>query len=79
MARSMLKFKGLSNELWEEAITCLVCSLNKYPKKSVKEKIPYEVQTGKKPNVSHFRIFSCVAYTHILEEIRKRLDDRGEK
>ena len=43
MARSMLKFKGLSNELWEEAITCLVCSLNKYPKKSVKEKIPYEV------------------------------------
>ena len=33
----------------------------------------------KKPCVNHFRIFGCVAYAHIPDEKRKKLDDKGEK
>jgi hypothetical protein len=29
--------------------------------------------------MSHFRIFGCVAFTHIPEELRKKLDNRSEK
>ncbi|KAL5767185.1 hypothetical protein ACOSQ2_013968 [Xanthoceras sorbifolium] len=30
-------------------------------------------------SVDHFRIFGCIAFAHILDEKRKKLDDKGEK
>lgn len=42
MARSMLKVKNLPNEYWVESVACLVYILNRYPTKSVQEKIPLE-------------------------------------
>jgi hypothetical protein len=35
--------------------------------------------TGKKPNVSHFRVFGCIAYVHVLDEKRSKLDPKDEK
>jgi hypothetical protein len=29
-------------------------------------------------NVSHFRIFGCVAFVHVPTEMRRKLDDRSE-
>jgi len=29
--------------------------------------------------VDHFRIFGCIAYAHVLDEKRKKLDDKGDK
>ncbi|KAG6523630.1 hypothetical protein ZIOFF_013495 [Zingiber officinale] len=41
--------------------------------------IPEEALSGGKPAVNHFKIFGCIAYAHILDEKRKKLDDKGEK
>jgi hypothetical protein len=30
-------------------------------------------------NVAHLKSFGCVAYTHILDELRKKLDNKGHK
>lgn len=30
-------------------------------------------------NVSHFRIFGCIAYAHVPKQLRKKLDDRSDK
>lgn len=38
-----------------------------------------ETWCGRRPNISYFKIFGCIAYTHILNEKRKKLDDKGEK
>ncbi|GMJ06888.1 hypothetical protein HRI_004358000 [Hibiscus trionum] len=38
-----------------------------------------EAWSGKKPGIGHLKIFGCIAYAHIPEQIRKKLDDRGEK
>jgi hypothetical protein len=35
--------------------------------------------TGKKPYVSHFRIFGCIAYTHVPDDKRSKLDPKAEK
>ena len=43
------------------------------------EKIPYEAWTSRKKCISHFRVFGFLTYAHILEEIRKKLDDKGEQ
>jgi hypothetical protein len=32
-----------------------------------------------KSSVSHFKVFGCVAYAHVPEEMRRKLDDRSEK
>ena len=31
------------------------------------------------PTVDHFWIFGCIAYAHILDEKRRKLDNKGEK
>jgi hypothetical protein len=33
---------------------------------------------GKKPNVSHLRVFDCIAYVHVLDEKRSKLDPKVE-
>ncbi|KAF7150925.1 hypothetical protein RHSIM_Rhsim02G0113200 [Rhododendron simsii] len=40
---------------------------------------PEEAWSGRRPAVDHFRIFGCVAYAHIPDQKRKKLDDKGEK
>jgi hypothetical protein len=43
----------------------------------VRNHIPQEASDGKPCNVSYFRIFGCVAYAHVLEEMRRKLDDKS--
>ena len=40
---------------------------------------PEESFTGKKPEVSHFRIFGCLAYSHVPFEKRTKLDPIAKK
>jgi transposase InsO family protein len=68
MARSMLRAKNLSNDYWDEAVVCSMYILNRSPTTSVKDKVPQEAWSGTKLNVSHFRIFGCIAFAHIPEE-----------
>ena len=35
--------------------------------------------TGKKPEVSHLKIFGCLVYVHIPKEKRTKLDPSGKK
>ena len=30
-------------------------------------------------SVSHLKVFGCVAYAHVLDELRKKLDKKGHK
>ena len=30
-------------------------------------------------NVSHLKFFGCVAYAHVLDELRRKLDKKGQK
>lgn len=41
--------------------------------------MPDGVFLGKKPEVSHLRVFESVAYCHILDEKRNKLDQTAEK
>ncbi|KAE8666438.1 Phospholipase D delta [Hibiscus syriacus] len=79
MARSMIKGKQLPRNFWAEAVRCAVYLLNRCPTKSVKYMTPNEAWSGQKPGVGHLKIFGCIAYAHVPEQTRKKLDDRGEK
>ena len=79
IARSMMKEKHLSNEYWGDVVTCSICILNRSPTKSVKDRVPQQAWSGKCSSISHLRIFGCVAYAHVPEEMRRKLDDRSHK
>jgi hypothetical protein len=57
MANCMLQSKSLAPKIWDEAINCAAYIQNLFPHKSLKGTTPFECWTGKKPKVSHFRIF----------------------
>jgi len=42
-------------------------------------KVPEEAWSGRKQGVTHMKVFGCVAYAHILDQLRKNLDNNGEK
>ena len=77
MAQSMIKEKHISNEYWGDTVTCSVYILNIIPTKSVKDRVPQQAWSCNCSNISHLRIFGYVAYVHVLEEMRRKLDDRS--
>ncbi|KAI5336607.1 hypothetical protein L3X38_015875 [Prunus dulcis] len=79
LARSMLKAKAMPNRFWAEAVACAVYLLNHASSNSVEGKTPQEAWSGLKPCISHLRIFGSIAYSHIPDETRRKLDDKSEK
>jgi hypothetical protein len=46
---------------------------------SVKNVTPEEAWSGIKPFVHHFRVFGCLAYAHVPDNHRKKLDNKSIK
>ena len=44
----------------------------------MKNKVPEEVWSGKKPYVNHLRVFGSICYKHVPDARRKQLDDKCE-
>ncbi|XP_073152810.1 uncharacterized protein [Henckelia pumila] len=79
MVRSLLRTSGVPKNFWPEAVNWTVHILNRSPTLSVQNMTPEEAWSGRKPVVDHFRIFGCIAYAHVLDVKRTKLDDKGEK
>eukprot|EP00253_Pinus_taeda_P030340 PITA_30340 len=78
-ARSMLNGARLGQEFWEEAVDTACYLVNMSPSSALEDKTPQEVWTGKKPSLSHLRVFGCDAYVHVPKEKRTKLDSKSEK
>jgi transposase InsO family protein len=57
MARTMLDEYKTPDRFWTEAINTACYSINR-----ILKKIPYELLTGKRPNVSYFRVFGSKCF-----------------
>ncbi|MCO5550885.1 hypothetical protein L7F22_004379 [Adiantum nelumboides] len=79
MARCMLKAKSLPHKLWMEAVACAAHVLNRCPTRALKTITPYESWYDRKPSVSYLRVFGCLAYAHIPQQLHGKLDDKAVK
>ena len=79
MAQIIMKEKHLLNEYWGDVVTCSVYNLNRSPTKSMNDRFPQQAWSCKCSSISHLRIFGCVAYAHVPEEMRIKLDERSHK
>lgn len=78
-ARSMIHSKGLQTRLWAEAVATAAQIMNLVPNRKETEKTPHELWYGKKPDVSHLRVFGCPAYAHVPREKRRKMDPKARK
>ena len=79
-ARSMIAHAGVSNIFWAEAISTAAYVRNRLPTTALKEnETPYERWYGKKPDVSHLRVFGCMAYANVPEGERRKLDSKSKR
>ena len=52
---------------------------NRSPTESLNNTTPFECLFNRKPDVSNLRVFGCVAYTHIPDHQRKKLEEKSRK
>lgn len=79
MVRSMLSRKAIPKCFWPEAVNWSIHILNRSPTLAVKNMTPEEAWKGNKPAVDYFKVFGCIAFAHVPDEKRKKLDDKAEK
>jgi hypothetical protein len=71
-----LNEKNLPNYFWGKVVTIVVYQT---PTTIVHGMTPKEKYTGKKSNVSHFRVFGCIAYMIVLDKKRSKQDPKANK
>ena len=76
MIRSMMGFASLSISFWGYALESACYLLNRVTSKPV-IKTPYEIWTGRKPALSHLRVWGCPAYVKRL--VTDKLGPRSDK
>jgi transposase InsO family protein len=68
MARTMLDEYKTPDRFWAKAINTACYSINRLYLHRILKKTSYELLTGKKPNVSYFRVFG-VNVSFLLKEV----------
>ena len=77
-ARAMLHDQGLPIHLWVEACNTAIYVQNRCPHKILGMSTPEEAFSGKRPDISHLRIFGSPVYIHVMKDARKNLELTAE-
>ena len=78
-ARLMKFHAGMPKEFWAEEIHTATYAHSRSPTSSLKEVTPFERLFGWKPDVSNLRVFGCIAFKHIPDAKRSKLDKKSFK
>ena len=68
---------GLPTGFWGDAVLYVIYIRNRCLTTVDKIKTPYELWTGKRPNVSHIRVFGSDCYMHIKRTDRKKIQPKA--
>ena len=78
MVRSMMSQANLPISFWGDALLTATYVLNRVPSKSVTA-TPYELWTGRKPNLEYLHPWGCMAFIHDPSHKHGKLGPRGRK
>ena len=76
-AEAMWHHAGLSNGFWIYAVKAKLHMYNVTLIKRADYKTLKELWSGQKPNISHLRVFTCLAWVHILKKRRHKLQPKS--
>ena len=78
VARATLHDQGLPMHLWAEACNTAVYVQNCCPHRLIDMSTPEEAFIGKKPDISHLKIFGSSVYIHVTKDARTKLEPTVE-
>jgi hypothetical protein len=78
-ATALLVQAKLPSSFWALAVSCYIHTRNRTPTSALGRETPYFYWKGKKPDISYFRVFGCLAYVLIRKEKRKALQPHSKK
>ena len=71
---------GLRDKFLAEAVECAAYIRNPTRTFATKgNKSPLDSWSGKKPDILHLNVFRCMAYTHVPDAQKKKLDKKAMK
>jgi hypothetical protein len=70
MVRCMLHSSRMDLRYWGEAFLYAIHIRNLSPTSGLEGKVPYHAWTGRKPDVSHLRVFGSIGYANIPKKVR---------
>ncbi|KAJ0522072.1 putative RNA-directed DNA polymerase [Helianthus annuus] len=71
LARSLLFQSGVPLSFWSDCALTTVYLINMLPSSVILGKSPYELMFGFKPSFAHLRIFGCLCFSTILNDLDK--------
>jgi transposase InsO family protein len=77
--RSMLEESKLPKDYWGEAASTAVYVLNRSLTSVLKNRTPFEVLFGIKPNVTHLKVFGAKCWFKVSDQKRNKLDNKAEE
>jgi hypothetical protein len=77
MARTMLEEYKTSDRFWAEAINIACYSINRLCLHRILKKTSYELLTGKKPNVSYFRVFGSKCFILVKRDRNSKFSPKA--
>ncbi|MCO5566386.1 hypothetical protein L7F22_020063 [Adiantum nelumboides] len=79
VAQALMSEKNMPPCYWAKAASTTIYTMNRTSTAAVHDMTLEEMFTRKKPDVSHFKVFGCIAYMHVPDELRTKLDPKAEK
>jgi hypothetical protein len=77
--RSILSGSRITQEFWEEVVDTTKYLLSMYHSSMLVDMSPHEVWSGKKPSISHLKVFGCDAFLHVTKENRSKMNKKEAK
>ena len=64
---------------WAKALNIVVYIMSRISIATIHNVMLEEKYTGKKLDLSHMKVFGCIAYVHVLDELCTKLDPKAKK
>ena len=79
IASALMSKKEMPQSFWAEAVHTIVYIMNRTPTAAIHDITPEQRFTSTKHDVSHLKVFGCISYVHVPDELRTKLDPKAEK
>ena len=77
VARAMMNEKSLPHCYWAKVISTGVYIMNRTPITVVHDVMPKEKFSERKLDLAHLKVFGCIAYVHVPNELPTKLDPKA--
>ena len=79
ISRALMIEKEMPQSFWAEVVHIIIYIMNRTPKAAIHDITLEEHFIGTKPDVLHFKVFGCIAYVDVPDELRTKLDPKANK